>query len=57
MEDKNITEEVIKKMKEEERARIQRPAGYYSNEIIRLRNGGIRHQFEDSIGGCSANYK
>jgi DnaJ-class molecular chaperone len=57
MKEKNEVEEVIKKMKEEERVRIQRPPGYYSNEIIRIRNGGVRHQFEDDIGGCSANYK
>lgn len=45
------------KMKEDEELRIRRPPGYYSNRIIRERNGGIKHQFEDDIGGCSANYK
>lgn len=31
--------------------------GTISNSIIRQRNGGVRHQFEDSIGGCSSNYR
>lgn len=34
-----------------------RPAGYYSNSIITARNGGVPHQFADSIGGCSSNYR
>lgn len=43
-----------------ERAILQRPSlypGYNSNAIITRRNGGVAHQFADSIGGCSANYK
>jgi len=31
--------------------------GSISNAIIRARNGGVKHQFEDNIGGCSANYR
>lgn len=37
--------------------RQPRPAGYYSNQIITARNRGVQHQFADSIGGCSANYR
>jgi hypothetical protein len=32
-------------------------SGQISNRIITRRNGGVRHQFVDSIGGCSANYR
>jgi hypothetical protein len=32
-------------------------AGWGSNQIITRRNGGVRHQFADDIGGCSANYR
>ncbi len=37
----------------------RRPAspGHYSNEILRIRNGGVRHQYEHDIGGCSDNYR
>jgi len=31
--------------------------GSVSNSIITRRNGGVRHQFLDDIGGCSANYR
>ena len=31
--------------------------GSRSNAEIRRRNGGVKHQFEDDIGGCSANYR
>lgn len=31
--------------------------GTRSNAEIRRRNGGVKHQFEDDIGGCSANYQ
>lgn len=31
--------------------------GTRSNAEIRRRNGGVKHQFEDDIGGCSANYR
>jgi hypothetical protein len=31
--------------------------GSVSNEVIRQRNGGVQHQFQDDIGGCSANYR
>ncbi len=34
-----------------------RPAGYYSNERIIHRNGGVRPQFINDIGGCSENYR
>lgn len=33
------------------------PRGFYSNQAITRRNGGVRHQFLDDIGGCSANYR
>lgn len=36
--------------------RATRP-GEISNAIITRRNGGVRHQFIDDIGGCSANYR
>ena len=32
-------------------------AGWGSNQILTRRNGGVRHQFADDIGGCSANYR
>lgn len=31
--------------------------GTLSNAAIRRRNGGVKHMFEDDIGGCSANYQ
>ena len=34
----------------------QKP-GALSNAEIRRRNGGVKHMFEDDIGGCSANYR
>lgn len=33
------------------------PPGFYSNQAITRRNGGVVHQFIDDIGGCSANYR
>jgi hypothetical protein len=36
---------------------FERKPGSSSNSIIRARNRGIKHQFEDDIGGCSANYR
>jgi hypothetical protein len=51
------TEEVIKEMKENDKNHVQKEPGYYANQIIRKRNGGVKHQFEDSIGGCSSNYR
>lgn len=33
------------------------PPGARSNAIITARNGGVRHQFLDDVGGCSANYR
>lgn len=48
---------IKKRIKQDEKFRIERKPGYYSNSIIRERNGGVKHLFEDSIGGCSANYK
>jgi hypothetical protein len=44
-------------MREADKLGIERPAGFHSNRVIRARNGGVRHQFEGSIGGCSANYR
>ncbi len=41
------------------RKAAERPmgAGWASNQILTRRNGGVRHQFADDIGGCSANYR
>lgn len=41
------------------RKAAERPmgAGWASNQILARRNGGVRHQFADDIGGCSANYR
>jgi len=33
------------------------PQGSISNNRITARNGGVQHQFINSIGGCSSNYK
>jgi hypothetical protein len=49
--------EMLEKIKEDEKLRIYRPPGFYSNTIIRQRNRGVRHQFENDIGGCSDNYR
>lgn len=38
-------------------ARDYRSPGFYSNQEIIRRNGGVRPQFLDDIGGCSANYR
>ena len=46
-----------RRKKQDEKFRIDRKQGYYSNSIIRERNGGVKHLFEDSIGGCASNYK
>lgn len=55
---KSTREEREAAVREEMRtSRTARPPGYYSNGIIRARNGGVRHQFEGDIGGCSANYR
>ena len=50
---RQLTEEATKPVQQ----RSPTPAGYYSNQRITQRNGGVRHQFADSIGGCSANYR
>ena len=41
------------------RKAAERPMGFGwgSNQILTRRNGGVRHQFADDIGGCSANYR
>jgi hypothetical protein len=49
--------EVINEMKKNDKKRVHKPKGYYSNKIIIKRNGGIRPRFVDSIGGCSSNYR
>jgi len=51
------TADVLEEEKDEKRKGVTREPGYYSNEVIRRRNGGVRHQFEDSIGGYSGNYR
>lgn len=56
--DNRSAQERVEEMERFDRInRISRPQGYYSNQVIRIRNGGVRHQFEDSIGGCSSNYR
>jgi hypothetical protein len=37
--------------------KVSRPRGYHSNSILTRRNGGVRHQFQNSIGGCASNYR
>ena len=37
--------------------RVKRGRRSQSNALITARNGGVRHQFTDSIGGNSANYR
>lgn len=59
-EDRIEEDELARIEREEKRDRaqgIRRPAGHYSNSIIRRRNGGVRHQFENDIGGCGDNYR
>ena len=53
--DKKKTEEQIKK--EAQQTRTPRPVGHYSNRVITARNGGVQHQFGNSIGGCGSNYR
>ena len=57
--DRKAEAERYKQMTEEsQQRRVQpTPPGYYSNLKIQQRNGGVRHQFQDDIGGCSANYR
>jgi len=38
-------------------SRYSSAPGTRSNAEIRRRNGGVKHMFEDDIGGCSANYQ
>ncbi len=38
-------------------SRYSSAPGTRSNAEIRRRNGGVKHMFEDDIGGCSANYR
>ena len=45
-----------RRIMEQSRSTPMQP-GYYSNQILTRRNGGVRHQFADDIGGCSANYR
>jgi hypothetical protein len=54
---KDDLKEVLDEMKKDQEKHLLREPGYYSNSLITKRNSGIKHQFEDSIGGCSANYK
>jgi hypothetical protein len=60
MTDKPKKPETKRTKPEEERLppiRVNRLPGILSNSIITRRNGGVRHQFIDDIGGCSANYR
>ena len=61
-EDRKAEAARYQQMTEEAQAKPQQrpapsPAGFYSNQRIQQRNGGVRHQFIDDIGGCSANYR
>lgn len=53
----SATEKVLKEIQENESRGVSKPTGYYANKAITIRNGGVRHQFQNSIGGCSSNYK
>ena len=57
--DRKAEAERLRQMTEEKTHPRPQPAppGYYSNLKIQQRNGGVRHQFQDDIGGCSANYR
>lgn len=50
------TSEELKALETAKRNSGSRP-GFISNSIIQKRNGGVRHQFQDSIGGDSSNYR
>jgi hypothetical protein len=47
----------LPEVEEMRRSRRPMPPGHYSNAVITRRNGGVTHQFLDSIGGCSSNYR
>ena len=50
--------ETVKQQQTQDRKEgISRPAGYFSNRVITSRNRGVQHQFANSIGGCSSNYR
>ena len=51
------TKKVLKEMQSNDSKGISKPSGYYANRAITIQNGGVPHQFADSIGGCSSNYK
>jgi len=53
----NQQKEVKPEVTERFTSRPIQPAGFYSNQAIQNSNRGVRHQFQDSIGGCSANYR
>lgn len=50
------TEDALKAEEADQKARISRPRGHYSNSIINSRAGGY-HQFANDIGGCGDNYR
>ena len=50
---RQLTEEATKPAQPTQQA----PAGYYSNQRITQRNGGVRPLFVRDIGGCSDNYR
>jgi len=50
---RQLTEEATKPVQQPQ----QQPAGHYSNQRIVQRNGGVRPQFINDIGGCSSNYR
>jgi len=53
----NATKQVLSEMKSNDSKGISKPVGYYANRAVTISNGGVRHQFADSIGGCSSNYR
>jgi hypothetical protein len=53
-----LDEEDAKRHRAESYSRGLTPsAGVRSNAVIQRRNGGVRHQFMNSIGGDSSNYR
>ena len=54
MDKKEEEKKIVEEAKED---RTPRSSGHYSNRVITARNNGVPHQFGDSIGGCSSNYR
>jgi hypothetical protein len=50
-------EDTLNQMRFDDSHGIYHNPGFFSNSLITRRNGGVEHQFADSIGGCSSNYR